>query len=136
MKKILFVIFISLFPIFSFSQQISFKISPVTGTWVESVHKTDTLIFNARYEGDTPGFLLQRAQRMMPNGHSVPGWNAGYYHYVLDKNLIKINWLLSSDSRFKPVFFMWDPGKTTLKIGDFFSGSQASADTLTFIRIK
>ena len=113
------------------------KQSPLTGTWVENLQKTDTLVFSPEYDGQYPIVTLNRNKRESGE-YSVPGYSTGPYWYILGKNSISLNWFLSSNSIFNRYFFTLMPSGNQLKIGRFFTDTPPllENDTLTFTKIN
>ncbi len=116
---------------------IGLKVSPVIGTWVETLSKTDTIVFSPEYEGLYPVFSLNRGFRIT-EGHTLPEYFSGLYHYIPGENSISVNWFLSSNSAFNRYYFEMTPDRNEFRIGSFFSDPPAplQTDTLTFIRLK
>jgi hypothetical protein len=112
------------------------KKSPVTGTWVETVTKTDTMVFSPEYDGQFPIFILNRATRVI-EGYTLPGYFSGPYWYITGANSISIQWFLSSTTAFNRFYFEFSAGGNEFKILNFFTDpmSTAERDTLTFTRI-
>lgn len=113
------------------------KKSPVEGTWVEVVYKTDTLFFLPDYDGQYPIFNLNRATRVS-EGLTLPGYFSGPYWYIAGDKNISIQWFLSSFSGFNRYYFEFLPGGNTFKILNFFAdpSSTTERDTLTFTRVE
>lgn len=108
-----------------------FTESPIAGTWVENLSKTDTLEFIAEYDGEYPIFWLKRGK----NDDSLPKSYSGPYSYYLNNNTISMRWFLSSNAEFHSYFFELSPDKEILKMGDFFNTS-VNTDTLVFRILK
>ena len=113
------------------------KESPISGTWLESISKTDTLVFSPEYDGLYPVFNLKRKFRVT-EGYSLPGYFSGPYWYILGENSISVNWFLSSNSQYNRYYFKLIPEGNELKIGSFFADPPfpLGRDTLTFTKIK
>lgn len=111
------------------------KQAPLTGMWVESVLKLDTLEFASEYDGQFPHFALKRKAQII-DGNAVPGWHSGLYSYKLGENSISTQWSLSSNSEFSRFYFNMDQSGNEFKIENFFADSTEMSDTLTFQRIK
>jgi hypothetical protein len=135
MKALALLFICVLISLNSFCQKSEFKKAPLTGTWIEAIHKTDTIYFKPEYDGQHPIFWLGRISRPA-EGMTLPGYNTGPYWYKLGEKNISVDWFLSSGSDFKSYYFEITDN-SHLKIGDFFSGQPNSiADTLTFTRIE
>jgi hypothetical protein len=133
----MFLISFLFFSIFSgICQKSEFKKSPIIGTWVEKVNKTDTLIFLPVYDGQYPIFQLKRGFDPNDKHNNVPRSPFGPYWYKLETNNILINWFLSSDSKFHSYYFWLSDNNINLKICDFFNFYRSPKDTLTFIKEK
>jgi len=113
------------------------KKSPVEGTWVEAVTKTDTMYFLPHYDGQYPIFNLNRSPRVT-EGYMLPGYFSGSCLYILGDKSISIQWFLSGSSVFNRSYFEFLPGGNTFKILNFFADPLAKAekDTLIFTRIE
>jgi len=113
------------------------KQSPVNGTWIESLHRTDTMVFLPEYDGQFPIFRLGRALQIT-DSISLPGNYSGPYWYIVGNKSISLNWFLSSSSIFKRYYFEMITGKNEFRILNFFSDEQgtANSDTLTFEKVE
>lgn len=113
------------------------KQSPVTGTWIESVNKTDTLVFSSEYDGMYPVLNLKRATRII-NDQVLPGYFSGPYSYITGQNNISLHWFLAGSSLFNRYYFKIMPGGQTLEMENFFADPDQISlpDTLSFIKIK
>ena len=111
--------------------------SPMHGIWVETLHKTDTIVFSPEYDGTFPVFNLNRSTRIS-EGYTLPGYYSGPYWYTTGINSISINWFLSDNSLFARYYFRLFEDKTKFEIGNFFTdpGLPPVKDTLTFVKIK
>ena len=104
---------------------------PVAGTWIEAIHKTDTIVFDDQY----PSFKLNRGTEIR-NGYLLPKYLSGPYFYEIEKDSIYLRWLLSSSSYGKNYYFNLDSKNGQIKIGNFFVDSLNQNATLTFSRIQ
>lgn len=121
-----------------FCQKIESKTSPLQGTWVELMKRSDTMVFSSEYEGQNPVFNLKRGTRTTEEGHILPDYFSGPYNYKLDQNSISVYWFLSSGS-YQTYYFKHIAGEEKFKIGNFFKdpgGKKTECDTLIFIRLK
>ena len=101
---------------------------PIQGTWIESIYKTDTLVF----DNQSKRFNLYRGgENLSHKVSSIP------FVYDLKKDSISISWLLSSATfgSFK-YYFDLDEEKKQMKIGNFFVDSLDSKTELTFSKIN
>lgn len=112
------------------------KQSPLSGTWVETNKKTDTIVFAPEYDGIFPVFNLKRGFRIT-EGVKLPDYFSGPYLYVLSKDCISVNWFLSSNSLYNRFYFKLHPEGNKFEIENFFADPelQEAPDTLTFIKI-
>lgn len=97
----------------------------VQGTWVEVIHKSDTLAFESEYSG----FTLTRGTELRATGP---------YSYEIVQDSISLKWLLSSysGSGFK-YYFDLDEKNEQINIGNFFDYSlNRKNEILTFTRIN
>ena len=113
----------------------SMKQSPMLGTWLESLKKTDTIVFLPEYDGLFPVFNLHTNFRVSDN-HLRFGDFSGPYHYIVGDKYISLNWFLSSSSIFNRYYFEKINGGNEFKIENFFVEPSIALDTLTFIKIK
>jgi hypothetical protein len=113
------------------------KQSPMLGTWVESIKKTDTIVFSPDYDGIYPIFNLKRGFRIS-EGYTLPNYFSGPYWYILGRNSISVSWFLSSSSLYKRYHFNVLPGGKMFEIGNFFTDPTIPPvmDTLTFVKIN
>jgi hypothetical protein len=136
MIRYFFVVFISmLFVLSGYCQKIEVRKSPITGTWIETSNKTDTLVFLPEYDGQDPIFQLRRGSAPNDRTH-LPKIHSGPYWYRLGKNRIAVQSFLSSTIGYKSYYFWLSDDQHKLKIGNFFKDGTLKSDTLTFIRKK
>ena len=95
--------------------------SSIQGSWIETIHKLDTLVFN----NQTNIFTLHRdseiQRRLLP------------YHYELNKDSIFLHWMPSSYSGYMDYYFQMD--SKNIWIGNFYVDSLDNIEILTFSRI-
>lgn len=111
--------------------------SPLSGTYIETEKKTDTIIFGSVYDGQNPVFELKRGFRIS-DGYILPDYYSGYYNYTISQDSISLYWFLSSGST-QSWYFKNLPEENKMIIGNFFKSPENSAndkDTLVFTRIK
>jgi hypothetical protein len=102
------------------------------GTWIESVHKTDTIVFSS----ESKSFRLNRGKEMM-NGYILPKPLSGPYYYELDKNSISLIWGLSSSFGSTRYYFEFDEKNERIKIGNFFMDiPDRKYEILVFIKVN
>lgn len=109
-------------------QQDEIDINALNGTWVESVERSDTLIFNK----DETFFTLNRGKEER-NGHLLPKYGSGIYEYSLQDDVISVRNTLSSFSGFYDTFIKVE--KSRLNIGDFYQKDTTNQHPLTFEKI-
>ena len=109
-----------------------FKVSPITGIWVEENMETDTLIFKPYYDGQYPILYLERGQR---SNNSLPKYYCGPYHYRLEDGAIRTQWYLSSSITYNPYYIKISNDSSEMRIGNFYDSAPQNYDTLTFIRV-
>lgn len=96
----------------------------INGIWIESAHKTDTLVF----ENDRTNFTLNRGMQIRATGP---------YTYEIRHDTILLKWLFSSYSgNGIEYYFEFDVEKEQFKIGNFFVDSLDSKTELTFSKIN
>ena len=118
-------------------QKNNVKKSPIDGTWVETIKRTDTIVFAPEYDGQNATFELKRGFRIS-GGYTLPDYFSGPYWYKLSGDNISLNWFASS-SFFKSYYFELMPDKRHFLIGNFFKNPEQignESDTLVFIRIE
>jgi hypothetical protein len=113
MKNALLVGFILIFTMSC--EKENFVPQRLQGTWIESVHKTDTIEFSSESEL----FILNRGKEMM-NGYMLPKPLSGLYSYKIEKNSISLMWGLSSSFGSTRYYFEFDEKNERIKIGNFF----------------
>ena len=140
MKIVKIVILIKLLIVLSSSlycQKNFLKTSPINGTWIEILKKTDTIVFASEFDGQNAVFELKRGFRIA-DGYKLPDYFSGPYNFKLGNNSISVYWFLSSGS-FQTYYFKMIPEENKFKIGNFFKDPEKKkpeSDTLIFIRIK
>lgn len=118
-----------------FGQQAGFWKSPVSGTWVEEIHKTDTLVFLPEYDGQHPIFQLNRG---LDNGDraNLPKLYSVAYWYILTDRSISIQYFFSSTIGFQSCYFKIFPDSVKFEIANFLKEPSSKTDTLTFYRLQ
>jgi len=130
MRKNGFLLFCFFLSFHIYCQESKIKKSPVNGTWIEEVSKTDTIVFHPEYDGRNPIFYLYRGR----NTDNLPKIFSGPYRFMLSNDSISINWFLSSNIAYNTYYFKISKDGNELKIGNFFSYPYIDNVTLTFIR--
>ncbi len=105
--------------------------APIVGIWVETTHKTDTLVFDDL----NTMFNLNRGTEIR-NGYLLPKYSSGSYVYELKKDSVSLRWLLSSSAYGNNYFFKIEIENDQLKFGNFFEDSINKNATLIFSRIN
>ncbi len=101
---------------------------PIEGIWVETIYKSDTLIFDSGAEL----FDLNRGgENLTLQARSRP------YAYELGKDSISVSWLFSS-ATFGSLKYYFDLNeeKEQMKIGNFYVDSLGVNEILIFSRIN
>ena len=110
----------------------SIEIQPINGVWIETIHKSDTLVF----ENESRSFTLNRGTEIR-DGHLLPKYSSGLYSYEIVQDSISLRWELSSYSGSFKYYFDMDEKNEQIKIGNFFVDSLFSKNViLTFSRIN
>lgn len=138
MNKVIFISF-SLILLFcnASCQKNPLTKSPLSGTYIETEKKTDTIVFLSEYDGQKPVFELKRGYRIS-DGYKLPDYYSGPYNYQIYQDSISLYWFLSSGSA-QSYYFKSLAEEQKLIIGNFFKNPENPAnekDTLVFIRIK
>ncbi len=100
----------------------------ISGKWVESKSRADTISFTA--EGS---FLLLRGKELSFGQLRPRAWS-GPYCYNVKSDTISLYWLFSSDSRQNKYGF--DLKRDVMTIGDFYQMYQPKGAVLTFTRLR
>lgn len=92
----------------------------INGIWVETVHKSDTLVF----DNESNYFTLNRGPVMTATG---------IYGYEIEQDSISLRWALSSYSGSYKYYFDFEEDK--IRIGNFYmSSSENKNEILTFVK--
>ena len=96
----------------------------LSGTWVESSARKDTIIFLSTLGTQATRLLLvNRGKSTNPDGYAVPKIGSGIYDYYVSGRQIHVRNTLSSNSAYKAYPISRLDGK--LRLGNFFElGSQ------------
>ena len=103
----------------------------LNGVWIETVHKTDTLVFDNQYSG----FILNRGTEMR-NGYLLPKYLSGPYMYEIENDSISLLWSASSSSYTNKYYFKVDLKNNQIKIGNFYDNSINTGVILTFRKVN
>ncbi|WP_207532431.1 hypothetical protein [Desertivirga arenae] len=105
--------------------------APISGTWVETTRKADTLVFNS----DGSSFMLNRGSEMR-NGLVLPKYLSGPYSYEIAKDSVYLKWMASSRWDGNNYYFNVDSKNQEIRIGNFFVDSLDNRKVLIFSRIR
>lgn len=105
----------------------------LTGSWVETSTKTDTIIFNS--DNETGMLILQRGYEIR-NGYRLPIIGSDGYSYKLLSDSIRLMGGLSALYFDKTFFFKYDEASLTINIGKFSQYIDTKKSILTFRKIK
>lgn len=105
--------------------------SLLSGVWIETTHKTDTLAFNNQFQG----FILNR-EREVRYGYLLPKGHSGPYTYELKNDSITLLWSASDYNKGTNYYFKPDLKNNQLKIGNFYVDSIGNNEVLTFSKIQ
>ena len=78
MKKLLFIVFVLVTSTSCDKNDV--ENSTLNGVWIETIHKTDTLVFDNQHTG----FILNRGTEIR-NGYLLPKYLSGPYMYEIEK---------------------------------------------------
>lgn len=123
---------------YGYGQTYELKTSPLLGTWVEFMNRSDTIVFSSEYNGQNPVFNLKRGTRITEEGYILPDYFSGPYNFKISQNNISVNWFLSSGS-YQTYYFNCISGEDKFEIGNFFKDPEKrklEKDTLVFIRLN
>jgi hypothetical protein len=129
MKKILFIVFVIVLSISCDNDNI--EISSIDGVWIETIHKTDTLVFDNQFTG----FILKRGTEIR-NGYLLPKYLSGPYMYEIENDSISLRWSASSSSYATKYYFKLDLKNKEINIGNFFDNSIKAPAIMTFKKGK
>ena len=128
MKKLLFIVFVLVTSTSCDKNDI--ENSTLNGVWIETIHKTDTLVFDNQHTG----FILNRGTEIR-NGYLLPKYLSGPYMYEIENDSISLRWGASSSSYAKNYYFKLDLKNKEIKIGNFFVDSINTGVILTFTKV-
>ena len=128
MKKLLFIVFV-LVTLTSCDKNDN-ENSTLNGVWIETIHKTDTLVFDNQHTG----FILNRGTEIS-NGYLLPKSLSGPYLYDIKNDSISLRWGASSSSYANKYYFKLDSKNKEIKIENFFVDSINTNVILTFTKV-
>jgi hypothetical protein len=105
----------------------------LTGSWVETSTKSDTIIFNS--DKDTGMLILQRGYEIR-NGYRLPVIGSDIYSYKMLTDSIRLMGGLSSVFFDETYYFKYDEPNLTINIGKFSQYIDTKKSLLTFRKIK
>jgi hypothetical protein len=98
MKKLLFIVFVLVTSTSCDKNDI--ENSTLNGVWIETIHTTDTLVFDNQYTG----FILNRGTEIR-NDYLLPKYLSGPYMYEIENDSISLRWGASSSSYANKYYF-------------------------------
>ncbi|MFZ4725055.1 MAG: hypothetical protein ACOYMD_06375 [Paludibacter sp.] len=128
MKKLLFIVFVLVTSTSCDKNDI--ENSTLNGVWIETIHKTDTLVFDNQYSG----FILNRGTEIR-NGYLLPKYLSGPYMYEIKNDSISLRWSASSSSYTNKYSFKLDLKNKEIKVGNFYVDSINTGVVLTFTKV-
>ena len=128
MKKLLFIVFVLVTSTSCDKNDV--ENSTLNGVWIETIHKTDTLVFDNQYTG----FILNRGTEIR-NGYLLPKYLSGPYMYEIENDSISLRWGASSSSYANKYYFKLDSKNKEIKIENFFVDSINTGVILTFTKV-
>jgi len=128
MKKLIFIAFI-LVTLTSCDKN-DIENSSLNGVWIETIHKTDTLVFDNQFTG----FILNRGTEIR-DSYLLPKYLSGPYTYEIENDSISLRWTLSSSFKATKYYFELDLQNEQIKIGNFYVDSINNGVILTFTKV-
>ena len=128
MKKLLFIVFVLVTSTSCDKNDV--ENSTLNGVWIETIHKTDTLVFDNQHTG----FILNRGTEIR-NGYLLPKYLSGPYMYEIENDSISLRWGASSSSYANKYYFKLDSKNKEIKIENFFVDSINTNVILTFTKV-
>ncbi len=129
MKKLFLIVLV--FIVATSCDKENIEKSQIDGVWIETTHKTDTLVFENTHSGMT----LKRGTEIR-NGYLLPKYSSGPYSYEIKNDSISLHWMASSSSYSINHYFDLDSKNNEIKIGNFFIDSIKSDAVLTFKKVQ
>ena len=105
----------------------------LSGSWVETSTKSDTIIFNSDKE---TGMLVLHRGYEIRNGYRLPVIGSDMYSYKILTDSIRLTGGLSSVFFDKTFYFKYDEANLTINIGKFSQYIETNKSILTFRKIK
>jgi len=105
----------------------------LSGSWVETSTKSDTIIFNS--DKDTGLLILHRGYEIR-NGYRLPIIGSDGYKYEILTDSIRLMGGLSSTFFDETFYFKYNEANLTINIGKFSQYIETNKSILTFRKIK
>ncbi len=138
MKKIALMVFIS--TIFFSCQKDEFPFPDpstlpkgLTGSWVETNTRTDTIVFNSNNES---GYFYLSRGFAITNGYWLPKIGSTVYSYIISGDSISLIDGLSNSMEGGTYYFKFNEPNLTINISKFCKYISTKKSILTFRKIK
>jgi hypothetical protein len=105
----------------------------LTGSWVETNTKSDTIVFNSN---DNSGIFYLSRGFSITNGYNLPTIGSTWYMYNISGESISLTDVLSSSMSGGTYPFKFDEQNLTISIEKFSQYINTKKSTLTFRKIK
>ncbi|MFZ2339907.1 MAG: hypothetical protein WAW07_09345 [Bacteroidales bacterium] len=105
----------------------------LTGSWVETTTKSDTIVFKSDRES---GYFYFSRGFAMTNGYWLPKIGSAPYSYNITGDSISVIDGLSSAREGGTYYFKYDEANLTINIGKFSQYIDTKKTILTFRKIK
>jgi len=105
----------------------------LTGSWVETTTKSDTIVFKSDRES---GYFYFSRGFAMTNGYWLPKIGSAHYSYNITGDSISVIDGLSSAREGGTYYFKYDESSLTINIGKFSQYIDTKKTILTFRKIK
>jgi hypothetical protein len=129
-RVIILILFVSL--IFAGCEKTWDDFPGLSGVWVESTYRQDTIIFNSHGSNT---FVLSRGMEER-DGYLLPKAGSGIFSYELKPDSIKIVNMIMSCLCYETVYFNLSPPGNIFVIGNFYDTAYSSSYRNTFIKVK
>ena len=90
----------------------------LSGVWVHTETKTDTIDFNTTMFSSRKTFELRRGKEIR-NGYELPREGSGFYTYEIKGDTIYLRDMISSIGGALPFYFKMNPDKKSFDIESF-----------------
>jgi len=105
----------------------------LTGSWVETNTRTDTIVFNSNNES---GYFYLSRGFAVTNGYWLPKIGSAPYSYKITGDSISVIDGLSNSMEGGTYYFKFDEPNLTINIGKFSKYISTKKSILTFRKIK